>query len=285
MNANYQPPTQAVKDWLKLASKQLGVALIPSAQLDAEIILSHTLNKPRTYLHAHNDEILSPRIIEIANARIDLRSDRVPVAYIIGHKEFYGRNFRVNTSTLVPRPESEDMINILKKLIPPTIYHLPSTTVRLVDIGTGSGCLGVTAKLEFPKLEVTLADISPHALRVAKQNAELLGADVNVIQSDLLADYPFTPDIILANLPYVDPEWERSPETNHEPPLALFADSEGLAIINKLIVQASTIQKLGGILIIEADPMQHAQIISYTRENNYKLTDQMSYILALTKQL
>ena len=284
MNANYQPPMLLVKDWLKLASKQLSDAHIQSAQLDAEIILSHTLNKPRTYLHAHGDDTLSPRMVEIANARIDLRSDMVPVAYIIGHKEFYGRNFRVNTSTLVPRPESEDIINLLKKLIPPTIYHLPSTTMRLVDVGTGCGCLGITAKLEFPKLEVTLSDISPHALKVAKQNADLLNADVNIIQSDLLASYPFTPDVILANLPYVDPEWERSPETNHEPPVALFAADEGLAIINKLISQAASSQKLGGTLIIEADPVQHAQITSHAKNTKYQLTDKLGYILAFKKQ-
>lgn len=284
MNANYQPPTQAFKDWLTFANKQLQDAHIPSSRLDSEIILAHTIGKSRTYLHAHSDEILAPRTIEVANARLDLRSDRVPVAYIIGHKEFYGRNFKVNTSTLIPRPESEDIINLLKKLIPPTIYNLPSTKMRLIDIGTGSGCLGITAKLEFPKLKVTLSDTDPHPLKVAQQNAELLGAEVDVIRSNLLNAYLFTPDVILANLPYVDPEWERSPETNHEPNLALFANDKGLSIIKKLILQASTSQKLGGILILEADPSQHDQIVDYAKNYNFSLNKKLGYALALTKQ-
>lgn len=285
MNANSQPQTPVtIKTWLHQASKRLLDVHIPSARLDAEVILSHTIRKGRTYLHAHDDEVLSDRVIEIANARLDIRSDRVPLAYIIGHKEFYGRNFRVTTATLIPRPESEDIINLLKKLIPPTIYQLPSTNMRLIDVGTGSGCLGITAKLEYPKLEVTLADISPHAIKVASQNATILGATVTTLQSDLLSTYPFIPDIILANLPYVDPAWERSPETDHEPAIALFAGNDGLIFIEKLIRQASAIQKPGHILILEADPIQHDQIIEIAKKYGFKLTDRLGYVVALTKK-
>jgi release factor glutamine methyltransferase len=286
MNANSQPQTQVtVKAWLYQASKQLLDAKITSARLDAEVILAHTTRKGRTYLHAHDDEVLNDRIIEIANARLDIRSDRVPLAYIVGHKEFYGHKFQVTTAVLVPRPESEDIINLLKETIPPTIYHLPSTKLRLIDIGTGSGCLGITAKLEYPKLDVTLADISQHALKVAQQNANQLNIDATILQSDLLANYPFTPDIILANLPYVNPDWERSPETNHEPALALFADNGGLSIIEKLIGQASVSQKPGGVLILEADPVQHDALIANAKKNGYKLTNQLGYAIAFSKTL
>ena len=129
-----------INDWLRTSVDLLNTKGIPSARLDAELLLSHTLRKNRTWLHAHGDEALDVRAQEIANARLDLRLDRVPIAYIIGHKEFYGRRFAVTTSTLIPRPESEAMIELLQ-----TIPMKPRS--KLVDVGTGSGCLGITAKL------------------------------------------------------------------------------------------------------------------------------------------
>src|SRR4051812_7228925 len=109
MNENLQPQALVINDWLADATRQLVFADIPSARLDAELILAHTLRKNRSYLHAHPEEALTDRSIEIANARLALRIERVPVAYIIGHKEFYGHKFLVTTATLIPRPESETL--------------------------------------------------------------------------------------------------------------------------------------------------------------------------------
>jgi release factor glutamine methyltransferase len=254
--------------WITEAMSELIGAGIGTAKLDAELILSHTLRKGRTYLHMYRDEEIPPRLEEIANSRLALRLDRVPLAYITGHKEFYGRRFIVNPSVLIPRPESETIIEILKELLPNT-KALPGHTKRLVDIGTGSGCLGITAKLEFPELDVTLTDISRHALTVAEKNAEALHAHVATLRSDLLTSYVLQPDIIIANLPYVDESWERSPETNHEPALALFARSGGLSLINKLLVQASDALPTDGLLLLEADPEQHDAI--QTRARSLKL--------------
>lgn len=248
-------------DWLIDATQQLIAAGIPSARLDAELLLSHTLRKPRTWLHGHNNEVLSDRHVEIANARLDLRLDRVPVAYIIGHKEFYGRRFKVTTATLIPRPESEDLIELLHEALPKNESLLKEQPLRLVDIGTGSGILGVTAKLEHPELDVTLLDISRHALTIAAENAETLEAKVTTAVSDLLGSYPFTANVIIANLPYVDIEWERSPETEHEPASALFANNGGLSLILDLLPQTKQKLALGGKLILEADPEQHSKII------------------------
>ena len=99
--------TYPIRIWLRDAAEQLASVGIPSALLDAEIILAHTLRKSRTWLHAHGDETINIRDLEIANARLDLRLDRTPIAYIIGHKEFYSRLFKVTPSVLIPRPESE----------------------------------------------------------------------------------------------------------------------------------------------------------------------------------
>lgn len=249
-----------IATWISEATNKLQAAGIPSAQLDAELLLSHTLRKPRTWLHGHSDEELDDRTSEVASARLDLRLDRVPVAYIIGHKEFYSHRFKVTTATLIPRPESEDLIELLKEALPRNERLITDRPHRLVDVGTGSGNLGITAKLLEPSLDVTLVDTSRHALKVAEDNAETLHADVDILQSNLLTSYPYVADYIMANLPYVDPSWECSPETNHEPESALFAAEGGLALILQLITQTKEKLVSGGWLILEADPEQHAHI-------------------------
>lgn len=268
-----------LKDWLTAATARLQDAAIPSPSLDAAIILAHTLRRSRTYLHAHDDETLTPQQYEIAEARLQLRLDRTPIAYIIGHKEFYGRQFQVTTATLIPRPESETIIELLVEH--EAAQSLLPTTKRLVDVGTGSGCLGITAKCELPDLDVTLLDISNHALRVAQQNATRLGANVHALRSDLLSVYPYNADYILANLPYVDPEWERSPETSHEPELALFADDNGLSLINKLLEQAPLRLTPQGVILIEADPRQHAAIITNGKQHGFTHHVTRSFIVCL----
>lgn len=279
-----------VSTWLATATAALQNASIPSARLDAEVILAHTIRKPRTYLHAHGDEPLDSRQQEIANARIDLRLDRVPIAYIIGHKEFYGRRFKVTTATLIPRPESEVLIELLNETLATMSTQMPLVTnepLRLLDVGTGSGALGITAKLEHPELasqlDVTLIDTSRHALAVAKDNATILHADVDIVQSDLLTSYPLTATIIMANLPYVDPSWQRSPETDHEPAEALFADNHGLALIYKLIAQTKEKLIQGGTLILEADPTQHELIKTEATRYGLVLVTQKEYGLAFNK--
>lgn len=254
--------TNTIEAWLKRASDELKAVNVPSAALDAEIILAHTLRKPRTWLHIHGSEPLNSREWEIANARLDLRLDRVPVAYIVGHKEFYGRRFKVTTATLIPRPETESLIELINEVMPANTSLLEKTErpLRLVDVGTGSGNIGITAKLQHPQLDVTLIDTSRHALNIAEENAANLQAEVSILQSHLITNFPFSADIIVANLPYVNPNWERSPETQHEPSEALFAENNGLALIFELLSQTKEKLRSGGSLILEADPEQHDSI-------------------------
>jgi len=275
MSENLKPKTLTVSQWLRDAADQLADVSITSALLDAEIILAHTLHKSRTWLHAHNDDALTPRMIEIANARLDLRLDRTPIAYIIGHKEFYSRNFAVTPSVLIPRPESESIITLLKK-------HRPVTAKRLIDVGTGSGCLGITAKLELPELSVALSDVSRHALTVAMRNATALNAEVVTVRSNLLARVTGKYDIIIANLPYVDSSWERSPETDYEPQLALFADNNGLALIDQLIDELPATLNKPGLVLLEADPVQHNAIITKAHTIGLEHVETDGYAIALS---
>ena len=265
-----------ISEWLKIATKSLKTANIPSARLDAELILANTLRKNRTYLHAHLDEEIDPRRFDIANARLDLRLDRVPIAYILGYKEFYGRRFTVSPSVLIPRPESEDLISLFLELTASEIAEKV-----LIDVGTGSGCLGITAKLERSNLSVILSDISKPALNIAEKNADSLNADVHIQQQSLLNGQLKPVDYIFANLPYVDKSWDVSPELQYEPEIALFAEDEGLKLILQLISQAPRCLTPEGLLFIEADPQQHNRIIDEAVKNGFVKERVLNYILVL----
>lgn len=272
-----------IHQWLSEAARVLTEHDIPSARLDAELILAHTIRKPRTYLHAHHDDTLDVRQLEIADARLELRRDRTPIAYIVGHKDFYGRRFKVTPATLIPRPETESFIELLATILPKNL-PLVKEPKKLVDVGTGTGIIGITAKLEWPELDVTITDISQQALNVAIQNADQLQADVRVHKGDLLRGYGEQLDIIVSNPPYVDTSWETSPETKAEPALALFATRGGLALIERLLDQAAQLLKPTGFLLLEADARQHAAIIQEAGARGLKHSESHGLVMLFAKQ-
>lgn len=274
-----------ISEWISLAATSFLKAGISAARLDAEILLAHALGQSRTWLIAHqNDNIDDAKALENANKLLAKRLERVPVAYLTNHKEFYSRSFFVDESVLIPRPESETIIDLLKSIIDTNDKNL-----RLLDAGTGSGCLGITAKLEFSTLSVTLSDISEDALAVARKNAKSLGAKpIRFVQSDLLRHWlshgsPKKFDIIVANLPYVDRSWERSPETDREPSVALFANDGGLELIKKCIQQASVLTSDSGFLILESDPAQHHAIIGFAKLHGFRRTTTQDYVVVLQR--
>lgn len=284
MNENLQPPTQmSIKDWLSQAASRLRANGISSLRLDSELILANILKKDRTFLQAHCNDPLTSKQIKFADRHLEQRINNVPIAYILGKKEFYGREFIVSSDTLIPRPESEEMIDGLKYLYKTKRLNL-NKNLNLIDVGAGSGILGITVKLELPKLNVTLSDISNPALLIAEQNSKNLSADVKVKQSDLLNNCKNI-DIILANLPYVDPDWNLPADIYHEPSLALFADKNGLQIIEKLLLQTDHVLNNNGLILMEADPCQHEQIIKFANDSNLKLNliRQSGYILTFQK--
>lgn len=278
MSANSKPaPPITLHKWLVRAAGELAAANIPTSRLDAEILLAHVLETGRSWLHAHGDEVLDHKVEKRATKLLNQRIQRIPIAYLTGHKEFYGRDFIVTPDVLIPRPETETLIELAKEL------HLGG---QLLDVGTGSGCIGLTLALENG-CAPTLSDVSPAALAVTRQNAETLKINATLIESNLLNHWltrevpPF--DIITANLPYVDRAWERSKETDHEPVLALFADDHGLALIFQLITQTPRVLRSGGFLLLEADPEQHPAIIDYAQQNGLVPETVRDYIIALRK--
>jgi release factor glutamine methyltransferase len=278
MNANSKPQTPRIKSWLTSSTDALQSVGIDSARLDSELILANVLGKNRTYLHAHDDEKIRDKNLVLAENYLNRRINREPLAYILGYKDFYGHRFVVTPNTLIPRPESETIIGILKQILSPN-SNSQIPIASLVDVGTGSGCLGIIAKLLFPHVNTTLIDVSNQALMVAEKNAKKLGADIKILNSDLLENYNKSPDIIVANLPYVDTSWRRSPETSFEPNGALFAPDKGLKLIKKLISQSAQKIKPGGYLILEADPCQHDEIIKCAIKKSFEKINQNNYIL------
>lgn len=259
-----------IKNWLYQAESHLRRADIPSARLDAELILSHALGRNRTWLTAHSDDEVFPSKNVEADRLLAERAKRIPLAYLLGYKEFYGRRFIVTPDTLIPRPETETLVELVKK------YNLDG---NVIDVGTGSGCLGLTIALETDS-EVTLCDVSDAALEIAQKNAEQLGVKSAVFTaSDLLSSTSENFDLIAANLPYVDRAWQRSPETDFEPSLALFADDSGLELIKKLIDQAPEHLNPDSHLLLEADPEQHLDIVRYATE--FDLVEAVDYAILL----
>lgn len=222
-------------------------------------------------------DALAASVVKKLTACLKLRLRGLPVAYIVGNKEFYGRSFAVTADVLIPRPETEALIEALRKLA-------PKAGDMLIDVGTGSGAIAITAALEWPELTVAACDISPAALRVAKRNAKALHANLTFRQSDLLDAQQNPPyRFIVANLPYVDTTWQRSPETQFEPKLALFADNAGLALVKKLIAQAPQNLQPNGYLLLEADPRQHKQITNFATQHGFSLVYKDGFALSFQR--
>jgi len=223
-----------------------------------------------------DDLPLQPKLFKKLNQLLDMRLSRLPIAYIVGSKQFYGRDFSLTPgAVLVPRPDTEVLIEMLRSLN-------PKPGDKIIDIGTGAGIIAITIALEWPKTTVLATDISKKALKVAQKNAKILKAKVVFVQSDLLASAPNPPyNFVVANLPYVDAKWRISPETRYEPNVALFATDGGLALIKKLIRQIGRVLLPGGYLLLEADPRQHDTIITFAQQYGLTFIDQQDFGLVL----
>jgi release factor glutamine methyltransferase len=266
-----------VANFIKETTDKLKQAGSTSARLDTLVLLCDAWGKDKAWLLARPDQEVPANILANLRPKVAARAKRKPMAYIRGRQEFYGRDFVVNKHVLIPRPDSEALIDLLKSFV-------TKKPGFLIDIGTGSGALGVTAALECPNLQICLNEIDPHALAVASKNARRFKLSPQLWQGDLLEGHigktikPFA-DYILANLPYVDRIWERSMETDYEPHVALFADDGGLQLIKRLLKQIPLALKPGGYLLMEADPRQHDSIISLAKDEGLEFVDQKDFTI------
>ena len=237
-----------------------------SANLEAEILLSFILNKPKEFLYSHPEKEISSSDNQKLNKIIQKRLRGFPIAYLIGHKEFYGLDFIVNKHVLVPRPETEILV---EEILKNTKYQIPKT---IIDVGTGSGCIIISLAKNIANKTIKFygLDISKQALKIAKKNARLnnLNSQITFLHSNLLKKLlkrNFSePVIITANLPYLTSEQiKNSPSIKKEPKLALYSGLNGLNHYRQLLIQIKQNFKLfkGGLEIFcEIDDTQKEAI-------------------------
>jgi release factor glutamine methyltransferase len=260
-----------INDWLKSAEHQLDKAGIGSAHLDGLILLEDVTKKDRAWLLAHPEEKLSATQIKRLTSRLKKREKHLPLAYVRGHSEFYGRKFLVNRHTLEPRPESETMIELLLKL--PI-----ATKVKIADVGTGSGALGITASLELNNPNVDLYDIDAGALAVTRHNLALHELHLHTRKSDLLRRHIRTYDVILANLPYVPDHYKINQAAAMEPKIAIFGGRDGLDIYRRFFAQLHRFHWQPNYVLCESLPPQHSELSSIAEKYGFKLHQSQDFI-------
>lgn len=246
-----------ISTWLNYAIEKLEDAGISTARLDSQLLIADELGHDRSWLLAHLDTTITEETHHKVDKLLEERANHVPLAYIRGKTEFYGREFLVDKRVLEPRPESETMIDILKKL--PGVRE----GLEIVDVGTGSGALAITAKLELPNSKVIATDIDPGCLEVAQRNAQKHHVDIEFAQGDLLEPVLKANGqiaITLANLPYVPDDFHVNPAALHEPKSAIFGGADGLDPYRKLFEQAAGFNERPRYILTESLPPQHKQL-------------------------
>ncbi len=246
--------------WTQGFFQERGLA---SPRLDAELLLAHVLEVPRIELYVRYAMPLGEAERARYRALIKARAvDRWPVAYLLGYREFYGLRFSVDPRVLIPRPETESVVERARG----HLEALEASTPRVLDLGTGSGAIAVALARHVPGVQVVATDLSEAALDVARANAEAHGvaARLDLRQGDLFApiraDERF--DAVLSNPPYVDrAEAARlMPEVrDHEPAMALFAGDRGMALIARLVAEAADFMHDGAILVVETGSMDQIE--------------------------
>jgi release factor glutamine methyltransferase len=232
-------------------------------RLDAEVLLAHARGCERIMLYTAFDEEVADDVRGRFRELVKQRAAGTPVAYLVGHREFYSLDFRVTPDVLIPRPETELAVVTVLDLLKERGAAQP----RIADVGTGSGAIAVTLAVQRPDSRVTATDASPAALAVARENAERHGVAerIEFVEGDLLAPLPAEPtfDVIVSNPPYVSqPEYDALPTEikGHEPQMALLGGPTGCEVVARLIPQAAERLLPGGCLVMEFSPMVEAEV-------------------------
>lgn len=269
-NNSYQMTLEKVLQDTELELKN---SKIESARLDSQLILTHVIKKPRSWILSHGDFVLSTKQIDRLKSLTKLRQSNTPIAYILNEKEFYRRTFLCDERALVPRPESEQLISDILEI-------LPKKPLSILDVGCGSGILGITTFLENPRWKITLSDISTDAIQLAKQNIELfnLSTKISIIKANLLPKNLFF-DVVIANLPYLPTNLTDKPDIAKEPKISLFAGKDGLDIYRDLFEQLEDIKDKPTYLFIESLKEQQPELINIAKTIEYILLKKTDFTL------
>lgn len=286
MSSPETPGPQNVGEMQTMARSFLERKGIPEARLEADLLVAHALKMDRLGMLLHLDKPLLPEEVDAARELLVRRSKREPVAYITGQREFYGHNFHVGSGALIPRPESELFIDVIKQWVQDGL--LPEKP-RIFDLGTGSGCLAITVALEIPEAQVGAVDLSPEALEWARRNGTELDSGVTFHEGDGFevskAQGPF--DVWISNPPYVRPDEAAAMEPEvreYEPGQALFApEGDPDHFVRRLLDDYSQVVAPGGYLLVELGHDQSERALELVRER--KLTGRMESDLARIPRL
>lgn len=272
-----------IKEILNKAELQLAKNSSSSA-LDSELILAFTLGKERSFVLANEDKDVGSRDAQRFNKLVKKRADGCPVAYILGKKEFYGLDFLVDEHVLIPRPETEKLVEFAVSEIKRGVIQDKIKNLRIIDVGTGSGNIGISIIHEVQELnlhklcsfEFILSDVSEEALRAARNNRRTIigrckGIKIQVVKSDLLKDVIGKFDIIISNPPYIPEEQIEFLQTDvrdFEPLVALSGGKGGTGIITRLIVESTERLKSNGVLLFEMHE-EHYKLIPEIIQKHY----------------
>lgn len=270
----------SVGDALALAEHDLELTS-PAPRLDAEVLLADLLGKERAWLYAHPAEPLEPSIRERLRERVARRLAGVPIAYITGNREFWSLPLRVNPDTLIPRPETELLVETALERLP---QHEP---VRLLELGTGCGAISLALARERPDAAITATDASRAALDVARDNARRLGLDsVTFLCGDWFeAVTGLRYDLIVCNPPYVrdDDEHLRQGDCRFEPRSALTAGPGGLDAIRRIAAEAGGHLVAGGHLLLEHGPDQRNEVVAILSDADFRDIRSLNDLAGLTR--
>lgn len=271
-----------VQDWLPQAITQLKSAGVDTARLDAMVLLSDQIGCDRGYILAHPERRLSDLQLTELKKLLDKRATHMPLSYLRGKAEFYGREFVVGPGVLVPRPETEAMIDLFNQLLDELQGHQQSSPNgkqwRVADVGTGSGVLGITAALEQPEVHVSLLEIDTAAIKIAKTNVINLSTATPVIESDLLKNAAQDYDILLCNLPYVPDDYVINQAATHEPVMAIFGGADGLDLYRRLFTQIKIVANKPLYILTEALPQSHELLATLAGANGYEVIKTADFI-------
>lgn len=235
-----------------------------TARLDAQVLLEHALGVERAYLFAHDDEQLTPAQQQLFMAMVARRAAGEPIPYIIGTKGFYDLVFRVTPDVLIPRPETELLLEEALRLMTDTPQCVAA------DIGTGSGALAVTFAKHMPHSHVHAVDVSEAALTIARSNAERNRVDVHFWSGNLahpLIEQGIKVDLLMANLPYIrHDEMDSLAVSQHEPHLALDGGDDGLDLIRELLGQIPVVCRTGAYVLLEIGAEQGQALQTLIRD-------------------
>jgi len=241
---------------------------VNSAQLDSEILLAKILKKNREEMLVNLDQKVTPQIIKSFDKLIERRSSKEPIAYILKKKEFWSKNFYVDKNTLIPRPETELMV---EKIV--SIFK--NKDIQILDIGTGTGCILLSILSELKQSRGIGVDISQRAIRIAIKNSikHKLSHKVKFYKKSLTEVYDSKFDLIVSNPPYIKKKDIKNLEDDikkFEPKLALDGGNDGLDVIRKVIYKSRSILKLNGMLALEIGNEQFKKVSKILRDNSFK---------------